>query len=181
MVSSIIATLKEEKNSYVRETCVESLSKIGDKTTIPFLISLLRDKDPQVRIEASLAVGKMKTVRAVQPSCNNLSAKNVGVRWAAVRAIEAIKDAKAAVLPLISLLDEEKEKEPNIRDWAAWTLGEIGDTRAIKALIKASKRDKSPDVRQEAGLALEEIAKKHRYSKEELLTKYNCNNRNNSE
>jgi len=44
VVSSIIATLKEEKNSYVRETCVESLGKIGEKTTIPFLISLLRDK-----------------------------------------------------------------------------------------------------------------------------------------
>ncbi|MFX1465373.1 MAG: HEAT repeat domain-containing protein [Promethearchaeota archaeon] len=161
VVSSLIQTLKEEKNSYVRETCVVSLGKIGEKTTIPFLISLLKDRDPQVRIEASLALGKMKAVRAVQSLCNNLNAKNPGVRWAAVRAIGAIKDAKAAVIPLISLLDEEKEKESNIRDWAAWALGEIGDSRAIKPLVNALKKDKSPDVRQEAELALQEIAKKH--------------------
>ena len=173
VVSSLIEALKEEKNSYVRETCVESLGKIGEKTTIPFLISLLTDKDPQVRIEASLALGKMKAVRAVKSLCNNLSAKNAGVRWAAVRAIGAIKNAKAAVIPLISLIDEEKEKESNIRDWAAWALGEIGDTRAIKPLVIALKKDKSPDVRQEAELALEEIAKKHHYSKEELITTYN--------
>lgn len=176
VVSSLIEILKEEKNSYVRETCVESLGKIGKKTTIPFLISLLIDKDPQVRIEAALALGKMNAVRAVPSLCNNLSAKNAGVRWAAVRAIGAIKDAKAAVIPLISLLDEEKES--NIRDWAAWALGEIGDTQAIKPLVEALKKDRSPDVRQEADLALEAIAKKQGCSKDELLSKYNCNNRN---
>ncbi len=178
VISSLIEILKEEKNSYVRETCVESLGKIGKKTTIPFLISLLKDKDPQVRIEAALALGKMNAIRAVPSLCNNLSAKNAGVRWAAVRAIGAIKDAKAAVIPLISLLDEEKEKESNIRDWAAWALGEIGDTQAIKPLVEALKKDRSPDVRQEADLALEAIAKKQGCSKDGLLSKYNCNNRN---
>jgi HEAT repeat protein len=174
----LISTLKEEKNSYVREALVESLGKIGERKTIPFLIPLLSDNDPQIRIEASLALGRMKTVTAVPYLCQNLNSNNGRVRWAAVRALGAIKDAKAAVIPLISLLDEEKEKESNIRDWAAWALGEIGDTRAIKSLVKALKKDKSPDVRQEAELALEEIAKKHQYSKEELTTKFDCNNRN---
>jgi HEAT repeat protein len=173
VVNSLIEILKTEKNSYVRETCVESIGKIGEKATIPFLISLLKDKDPQVRIEASLALGKMRAVRAVESLCNNLRTKNAGVRWAAVRAIGAIKDAKAAVIPLISLLDEEKEKESNIRDWAAWALGEIGDTRAVKPLFNAIKMDKSPDVRQEAELALKEITKKHQCSMEELTARDN--------
>ena len=132
----LIKTIKEDKNAYVREVCVESLGKIGDHTTIPFFISLLRDNEPQVRIEASLALGKMKAVRAVPYLCENLNAENGGVRWAAVRALGAIKDAKAAVIPLISLLDEEKEKESNIRDWAAWALGEIGNLTIIYKNVK---------------------------------------------
>ncbi len=173
----LIRSINEETNSYVREACAESLGKIGDRTTIPVLISLLRDKDPQVKIEASLALGKLKVVEAVPYLCDNLSAKSGGVRWAAVRTLGAIKEAKSAVIPLISLLDEEKES--NIRDWAAWALGEIGDTRAIKPLVNALKKDKSPDVRQEAGLALEEIAKKQGYSsRKDLIAKYKCNHRN---
>ncbi|MFX1518406.1 MAG: HEAT repeat domain-containing protein [Promethearchaeota archaeon] len=172
----LIQSIKEDKNSYVREVCVESLGKIRDKTTIPFLISLLKDRNPQVRIEAALALGKMKAVEAVPDLCNNLSANSSGVRWAAVRALGAIKDAKDAVIPLISLLDEEKES--NVRDWVIWTLGEIGDSQATKPLIKVLKEDKNPDIRQEADLALTEIAKKYGYSKKVLLAKYDCNNRN---
>ncbi len=174
----LIRTLKDETNSYVREALVESLGKIGEQKAIPFLIPLLSDKDPQIRSEASLALGKMKIVTAVPYLPQNLNSNNGRVRWAAVRALGAIKDAKAAVLPLISLIDEKKEKESNIRDWTAWALGEIGDTRAIKPLVEALKKDKSPDVRQEAELALEEIAKKHQFSKEELISKNDCNNRN---
>jgi hypothetical protein len=40
-----------------------------------------------------------------------------------------------------------KDEKGRVRSIAAWALGEIGDTRAVKPLIKALENDSDPDVR----------------------------------
>ena len=78
--------------------------------------------------------------------------KDKGVRQAAAEAL--VKIGALAVEPLIAAL---KDRHSDVRQAAAYVLGEIGDARAVEPLIAAPKDEKEWYVREAAAEALGKI------------------------
>src|SRR5262245_57875670 len=68
-------------------------------------------------------------------------------------AVQLLEAGAGAVSPLISALHDPHCR---VRYYAAWALGQLGDTRAIEPLIEAI-RDENPTVQDWAASALGEI------------------------
>jgi len=95
------------------------------------MIERLEDRDPNVRREASVALGKSGDARAVEPLVKCLEDERG--RTAACAALGQLGDARA-VEPLIKCLEDEW-----IRPAACAALGQLGDARAVEPLIKCLK------------------------------------------
>jgi len=95
------------------------------------MIKRLQDRDPDVRREASAALGKLGNARAVEPLIKCLEDKPV--RRAAATALGQLGDARA-VEPLIKCLGDKW-----VRPAACEALGRLGDERAVDPLIKYLK------------------------------------------
>ncbi|MCK4735562.1 MAG: HEAT repeat domain-containing protein, partial [Methanophagales archaeon] len=113
----------------------------------------LNDKNPEVRVNAVMALGSIGDAKAVEPLKEALKRdKNEHVRVNTVDALGSIGDAKA-VEPLIEAL---KGENVNVRLNALIALGKIGDARAVEPLIEALK-DESGHLRGNAAYALGSI------------------------
>jgi HEAT repeat protein len=89
-----------------------------------------------VRIEALKSLGKIKGEKACDLAMQALQDPDFQVRLAAVTALGEVAHNKA-VDTLIEVMFGQDEEE--VRAWAAWSLGEIGDERAVEHLQKAYK------------------------------------------
>jgi len=159
----------------------------GDDSAPPKVleqITLLRSRDPIVRVRAARALGSMgdEAAPAVPPLAEGLKDKNAWVRHAVVRAldsigpatlnvlIEALKEAEVrwaaadilggmrekAKPALLALIRALKDEEAESRMVAAEALGKIGDQAAVAPLIEALK-DENREVRWWAAEALGRI------------------------
>lgn len=90
---------------------------------------MLADQDPEIRIVAAGALGESGDPSAVEPLIEALRDSDDGVRGAAAGALMRMGDA--AVEPLITAT---KDADRNVRLYAAGALKYIGDPRAIDAL-----------------------------------------------
>jgi HEAT repeat protein len=151
-VESLVAALRDsDGDKYTQQAAVEALGRIGEPIQEP-LIDVLRDGDEGARHRAIAALGQMRDARDLTPLIEALrSGPSYEVWQGAVEALVQI--GEPAVEPLIAVLQGD--------DWmarrrAAWALGQIGDTRAMKPLIEALQ-DQTRFVRQEAAEALERI------------------------
>jgi len=126
---------------------IERMEREGD---VKGLIDALK-KGRSSRIDASIALSKMKDVKAVDPVIQLLNDEDPEVRFSAAIILGEIGDKKA-VEPLIQALEDTKA-----RAIAAQALGKIGDVKAVEPLILALKIDASNLVRGAAARALGEI------------------------
>jgi HEAT repeat protein len=168
-VEPLIAALKMN-SFYVRKGAVESLVKIGDPRAVEPLIVALRDEDWLVRKAAAEALVRFSNPQAVEPLIACLGDDDYEVRKAATLALEEI--GKPAVEPLINVL---RDKDAKVRENVAQTLGKIGDSSAVPALI-AALRDEDYHVRRAAAEALDKLAWKSR--DKELLSWFYIAKRN---
>src|SRR4030042_3888158 len=125
-----------------------ALGKIGDPALEP-LISALKDKNPNVRVLAAVALEELENPKAVDALIAVLTDENLDVQSSAARALGSINDPKA-VDPLIAAL---KDKKAEVRGTAAVALGEIGDKKATMPLV-ALLQDSSEKVRRLAAVSL---------------------------
>ena len=128
------------------------LTALGGFHSVEFienLISALKDGDQEVRMSASVMLGKLKDSRAVNPLAELLDDRKSQVRMGAAEAIGEIGDPRGT-LPVIGLLDD---MNMFVRESAARALGKVNDTTAIIPLISAMK-DSIPEVRIAAAVAL---------------------------
>jgi HEAT repeat protein len=155
----------ERDNSLSRCCAVRALERLNarDKKSRQGLIGLLRDPDPDVRIDAAAALGQLQVTEAVDPLLGNLENDPEGdVRIEAVKALSRIR-SKKAVEPLIRCFkaDGYPELDQMVDDaeyGACWevqsqalnALGEIGDQRATEPVMEALEDEDYEDL-QESG------------------------------
>ena len=118
------------------------------KPAVPVLISMLKDKDPEVRRSAAQALGTIRDARAVRALVVCLSESDEATRTVCVDALT--RYGSAAERPV---QEELKDPDWRIRASAAEALGWIGDKRAVDSL-SACMKDSEPGVRQAAAIAL---------------------------
>jgi hypothetical protein len=118
------------------------------------LIRLLDHGKPDVQWRAADALGSLGEI-ACEPLLRPLAYHRVNVRIGAIEALGAIGSPRS-VEPLIKTLTTDESNE--VRWVAAVALGEIGDTRAIPALL-VSLKDQDRYVRYGSARALGEIGR----------------------
>lgn len=145
-VEALLGALKSDDYD-IRRAAAQSLERIGDNQALDRLLLVLRDDDFDMRRAAAEALGQLGSERSIGPLVTALGDKEERVRWAAARALEKIGGSHA-VDGLLGLLEGSGEREHVIE-----VLGEIGDARAVEALLDLLLAD-SIDVRVRAVYAL---------------------------
>lgn len=137
-----------------RDTLGEDLKidELSEDLRVYKLIRDLNSGNITVRLDAALALGKMKARRAVMPLIFLLQNSTLEVMQAvAATALGDIGDRRA-VIPLISILEDRKTL-PAVKVAAETALAKIKDLRAVEPLIEKLGHE-DPDVRTGAAQAL---------------------------
>ncbi|MEN6554085.1 MAG: HEAT repeat domain-containing protein [Methanobacterium sp.] len=160
---------------------IDEVIGLGDKSVDPLIIAL-KDDNNKIRKNSTIALGKLKNIKAIQPLINSLkdvdpdvrlcsadslsnmgeiildplinalNDKNDNLRLNAVDIISKIED-DAIIEPLISLLDD---KNIFIRIKSIQTLGVVGNSTVVNYLIPCLK-DKNYIVRSSTAEALGDL------------------------
>jgi HEAT repeat protein len=176
----------------VREIACWTLGRLGDKGATASITRALHDADPGVRTESAHALGELKSTEAIQPLVDALlrdpsdnvrclaawSLGRIGNATAMDPLIRALADPEqsprlrgecaealgelgqqAALTPLLHALGDASAE---VRFFAAFALGMLGDPRAQSKLEELAKADEGVaegwgSVREEAAAALEAI------------------------
>ena len=160
VVNMDISVLRREAAIAIGHIAVEVniLRLRGREEAVESLIKALEDKDEYTRSSATLALGRIKNKRAVEPLIKRLREDPDGhMRWMAADALGEIKD-KRAVEPLIDALDDRPE------EWGAGMIApsileEMGDKRAVEPLQRRLKQEKNKVRRSEIKAALRKLQK----------------------
>lgn len=150
-VPELVRCLGEDENWMVRSNAARSLGEIGDPTAETSLIGALKDENVVVVGQAASALGKLKSVAAIQPLMN--LPPNVQISVEVGGALASI--GQVAIQPLIDSLDNP---DPEIRKRSAIILATICDITAIEPLARVFREDPNPDVRAAASYAANKIA-----------------------
>lgn len=152
----------------IRATAAAAILSLPPGESAGYLIPLLADKDEFVRREVAFALGKTHNQSAVAPLIERLNSdKKDSVRGAAAVALGELKDA-SATLSLAQILSpgfgtttSRSSKKPKkaadlfLLRAAARSLGQIGSSAGVPALVAALQDEKTPDdVRRESAHAL---------------------------
>jgi len=157
----LVNVLKHRKDAILKYNAALALSKIGKPAVRPLLVAL-ECGDAMVRTEASWALGIIADERAIGPLAHALKDEDWHVRKQAAVALARMSNGNGkATKHLVHAL---QHSDWHVRKQAAWALGQLGDTRAIKPLIRVVSDDEDPVVQQEAAAALGELG----YSKVEV-------------
>jgi len=166
-----------------RTTGVWALARMDEPGAMQALLGALSHEDLRVRTFAAMALGDTGDASAVQPLVDLLHDPHEGVRRAACTTLGRIGDS-SVVAPLVealgdpdptfqvagsaasalaeiggvAVLNSLKEALLNsrgqVRYWAAQALGQLGDDRAVEALIAVLEHDQDDDVRASVAYAL---------------------------
>jgi HEAT repeat protein len=129
-----------DPDSRLRVEAARSLGTLAAPDTVPDLVrALSADVQPDVRSAVAAALGLIGDERGVDPLLAKLAdaREQPAVRGAAAEALTGPRSPRA-VDPLIAALSDP---EPEVRYWAAFALGELGDDRAIPGLERLAQSD----------------------------------------
>ena len=141
-VEPLIKTLRGNDIN-ITVIAIRILGDIRDTRSVEPLIDVLEFKsrkpvqeEAQLRYEAAKALGKMKSISAIQPLINTLKDNDSHVRESAAEALREI--GTPSVQYLIEALEDENI---HIRIGAVILLGDLRDNRAMEALIDMMATD----------------------------------------
>lgn len=159
-ISALLAVL-EDKDPELRTAAVRSLGELGSKRAVrPLITALHTDEDVEVRLATAYALGLLGDKRAVKPLMTKLSDQNEEpkVRGITAEALADLKDRRAVTPLIVALSDESIE----VRFWAVFALGELGDSRALPELERLAAMNHAilpgwGPVNEEAAMAIQRI------------------------
>ena len=133
-------------NTFVQLRAAVALGELQDPRAFHQLTVALNSDDHEVRGKSAWALGNLGDPRASLALIVALEDRNPDVRGEATRALGRLgkrnpknPSVAKAVPPLIGLLEDDPD--PQVRIYAAWSLGELGDLRAIYSLIDAADNE----------------------------------------
>lgn len=158
--ADIMLALLYHPDSQQRMLGARAFCEMDEARAIPFLIGLLGDPCPLVRVSATNALGRNISASAVEPLIAQFYREwNGYVRKAIVWALGNHQDARA----IATLKDALKNDIAAVRLWAASALGQTPkidyDTmiKAVPSLIRGMRRDTIPAVRSNCAWAIGQI------------------------
>lgn len=141
----------------------KALGVLKPKSLVPKLISSLKSNSIEHRSAAAYALGMMREPRAVTYLEAILADENESprVRGHAAEALAYLKKRRSFTVLLAALKDPKAE----VRWWAAFALGELGDKRALPELKRVASVDKGrarsgSSVRSEARRACDRLSER---------------------
>ncbi len=148
-VEPLIVTLRHRKEE-VRRVSAKLLGLIGDRRAVRPLILSLKDAASDVRFEAATALKKI--------SGEDLgAAPEKWLRWHELQQAAKEIEEKLAGDPVPGYIAALQNPNWGARAYAARTLGDLADPRAI-APLRGALWDKDPTVRSSAATALGKLA-----------------------
>ncbi len=174
--NAVIGVLHEvlgRDNALSRCCAVKALQTMNadDEVSTARLVDLLLDEDPDVRMDAVVALGRMKVAQAALPLLQNLEKDPEGeVRIEVVKALSRISSPQT-VERLIHCFREDGYPEldymvDDLEFNACWevqsslmdALAEIGDSRAVAALIEVLEAEGYEDLQESGFRALAKLS-----------------------
>ncbi|TMQ10064.1 MAG: tetratricopeptide repeat protein [Deltaproteobacteria bacterium] len=130
-----VLPLMEQKDSAMREAATFALGRSGDRRAVAPLIKALDDTRPSIQVLACFGLAQIDDPRVPPAVIKTLSdaRRHDGVRAACAFALGARRVAAGAPALLAALADNRGEAQR----LAAWSLGQIGDPRALGPLLRA--------------------------------------------
>jgi len=141
----VLCWMLKDNNADVREDAAFALGELADKRSVGPLIAALKDSEWSVRRSVVKALGRLGDQPSPELSPSRSASAEQGRRA-----------CRRAVGPLSDILEDSNGE---VRRYAAWALGIIGDKRAVKHLIRALK-DENEHVRANAAWGLGKIGAK---------------------
>ncbi|MFH1860828.1 MAG: HEAT repeat domain-containing protein [bacterium] len=137
-IPALIECLNDE-NWIIRGKAVHALGEIGSVEIADAIIHMCKDKDESVQKEAITALGKIRAAKAIPLLIDILihyteDRDNTSDKYMNLAALSLIKIGTPSTIPLLRIL---RDKNPQVRQYVAYALGEIRDTRAILPLMEA--------------------------------------------
>ena len=160
-----VSTMAAGKREMARARAASVLGALGGERAAKHLIKALDDKTTLVKRGAINALGAMRCKEAVPKLLKLVSGKDAVLASDSILALGAIGDKSAGkdVLAVFTGRDALKKRYKNdadvsrVRCVAAFSLGMLGDTAAVPALL-AGLRDTDAKVRRHADLALRKMS-----------------------
>jgi HEAT repeat protein len=154
--------LLSNSQSQQRMLAARAFCDIEDARATPYLINLLADKCPLVRVSAAYGIGRNPSPDAVEPLILQLNRDwNGYVRKGVVWALGNCRDRRT----LIPLIDALKTDIPAVRLWAASALVQMVNigyeavVGTIPPLISALVQDPIPAVRSNCAWAIGQLCR----------------------
>jgi HEAT repeat protein len=156
-----LAAALRDPGRRLRGEAARALGELGSTLAVPELIVALQaGPDPDTRMFAAYALGLLGDHRAVDPLLARLAdaSEDPRVRGHAAEALTGPRDRRA-VPPLIAALGDPSAE---VRFWASFALGQLGDPAALSALERLAQADDATlpgwrSVKDEAAAAIEAI------------------------
>lgn len=142
-----------ERDDFVKPALVSTIGMLGDERVVPALLPHLASEDPRVRAN---------TIEALEYTCDSsvfshivpmLQDSNNRVKANAIKALQ--NNGKEGTLNLLT--EMAGSSEVWMRDSAAFALGTIKDSKALKILESLLMRDSNPSVIIKAARSLSQI------------------------
>ncbi|RPI77348.1 MAG: HEAT repeat domain-containing protein, partial [Planctomycetaceae bacterium] len=155
----ILTGSRGTEGANLRYSAVEVLGKLGADAVSagPALLKAVEDDDPHVRAVAAAALPRVETpAELAVPALTKLLASNHSV--VAARALSVYRAQAASALPELEALLRDRNRETEVRWYAARTIGKIGPAAlgSVPALIEHFS-DREASIREHVAEAIGDI------------------------